>query len=370
MNKEANIPLQYEPDYAIPPGETLAERLEELGMDQRDLSNRLAMSPKCVCQIIRGKAPITQETAIKLERVTGVPAHVWNRLEMNYRAAKARIEDKARLVGSADLKWLKTIPTRELVRRGVFEQPADKAGLLGAVFEFFGVASRGAWEKVWQGYQAAATWRKSSCFEVSPGATATWLRLGERQAQTIACQPFSASRFREVLDEIRGLTTTVPAVFQPKMVELCADAGVALVFVPEIRGCPASGAARWLGSEKALIQLSLRYKSDDHFWFSFFHEASHILHDPKKSISIDEPNQDGSQREERANRFAADLLVPPSQAVSLRGLKSAHDIEAFARSIGIAPGIVVGRLQHDKLIKPFQFNELKVRFDWKAERAG
>ncbi|NLW86663.1 MAG: ImmA/IrrE family metallo-endopeptidase [Planctomycetes bacterium] len=370
MSEAMKNPLRYEPDYALAPGETLAERLDELDMDQRELAIRLRMSAKCVNQMIRGKAPITHETAIKLERVTGIPSHVWNNLEMNYRSALARLEDHKRLGVDADWEWLKTIPTKELIARHVFEEPSDRNGLLNAVLEFFGVANRQAWEAVWNENRAAAAWRKSVCFDSHPGPTATWLRLGELQAQGIRCEPFDKVKFVDALAEIRKLTAAGPEVFGPKMIELCAQAGVALVFVPEIKGCPASGAARWLTPEKALIQLSLRYKSDDHFWFSFFHEAGHILHDPKKSISIDEPNQDGGEREMKANRFAADYLIPPAEVASLRQLRTVADITAFARRIGVAPGIVVGRLQHDGRIRRFQFNNLKVKLVWKTLKAG
>jgi len=302
-----------------------------------------------------------------LERVTGVPALVWNNLEMNYRAGLARIADQERLQTRANMEWLKMIPTKELVSRGVFQQPSDELGLLRAVLDFFGVASPEDWVTVWKEYQAAASWRKSSCFEASRGATATWLRLGEREAQGIDCQPFDPTRFDRALREIRKLTTAGPKVFESRMIQLCAQAGVALVFIREIKGCPASGAARWLAPDKALIQLSLRYKSDDHFWFSFFHEAGHVRNDPKKSISIDEPGQDGSDQEVRANRFSADFLIPPSEVASLRRLRTGADVRAFAERVGVAPGIVVGRLQHEGFIRPSQLNGLKVRFVWKTD---
>lgn len=367
MSKEATSPLRYEPDYAVPPGETLAERLAELGMDQRELALRLELSPKCVNQIVQGKAPITHETAIRLERVTGVPGHVWNNLEMNYRAGLARIADHKRLQSRADLDWLATIPTRELLARGKIEPQPDKPSLLRAVLAFFGVSSREAWVALWDKYRAAASWRKSPCFEAHQGVTATWLRLGELDAQEIRCSAFDKNRFTEALGETRSLTTAGPKTFQPRTIELCAQAGVALVFVPEVKGCPASGATRWLTPDKALIQLSLRHKSDDHFWFSFFHEAGHILNDPKKSISIEEPNQDDSDREEKANRFATDYLIPQSEAASLRGLRTAPAVRAFAEGIGIAPGIVVGRLQHEGLIRHSQLNGLKARFVWETD---
>ena len=75
----------HEPDYAVPPGETLAETIAALGMDHRELSVRAGLSKKLVDQIIGGHAAITHKTAEKLERVTGVPARMWNNLETNYR---------------------------------------------------------------------------------------------------------------------------------------------------------------------------------------------------------------------------------------------------------------------------------------------
>jgi len=362
--------MRYEPDYTVVPGETLGERLIELGMDQRELAMRLEISTKCVSQIINGKAPITHKTAIGLERVTGVPSHVWNNLEMNYRAALASIADQDQQISKADHDWLRRIPTAELVRRGAIDCPSNKDAIFKAVLEFFGVVSRQAWNALWAEYREAATWRRSSCFESHPGPTATWLRLGELEAQRIRCALFDKAVFQKALVEIRKLTVSDLKECQPELVRLCSQAGVAVVFVPSIRGCPASGVTRWLTPDKALIQLSLRYKSDDHFWFSFFHEAGHILHDPKKLITIDEPSQDYDEVEARANSFAANHLIPAAQEEAMRQCRTEQSIKSFAKRIGIAPGIVVGRLQHDGQIRRNQFNHLKRRFQMEATNAG
>lgn len=184
------------------------------------------------------------------------------------------------------------------------------------------------------------------------------------EAITIRCKPFDKGRFRAALEEVRKLTVEAPHVFQPRMTELCAAAGVAVVFVPEMKGCPASGAARWLTADKAIIQLSLRHKTDDHLWFSFFHEAGHVANDPKKEVFIDDGSKDGDERERQANNFAANSLIPPARAPELKDLKTAGAVKQFAESIGIAPGIVVGRLQHDGLI-PFSYlHHLKQTFQW------
>ncbi|MDY0169094.1 MAG: ImmA/IrrE family metallo-endopeptidase [Thermoguttaceae bacterium] len=147
------------------------------------------------------------------------------------------------------------------------------------------------------------------------------------------------------------------------MVEHCRTAGVALVLVPEIKGAPVSGAAKWLTPEKAMIGLNLRGRRDDRFWFTFFHEAGHILNDSKKETFID-VDYDDDPREQNANRFAADLLIPPDNARHLRELKSHMDVVRFAKSLGIAPGIVVGRLQREGIIPYSHLNCLKATFRW------
>ena len=244
----------HEPDYAVPPGETLEETIEALGIDQRSLAIRAGLSEKHVSRIINGHAAITHETAIKLERVTGVPARMWNNLEMNYRERLAGIEDKRRL--KSDLDWLKTIPTNELVQRGIIAKQADRVGLLNEVLGFFGVSSTQAWKNLW--LKPAASFRRSSCFRTQPGATATWLRLGELEAQKTDTKPYNKNALKAALVQIRKLTVEPPEQFQPQMEQLCANAGVALVFVPGIKGCQAYGAARWLSPDRALIQLSVR----------------------------------------------------------------------------------------------------------------
>ena len=121
---------------------------------------------------------------------------------------------------------------------------------------------------------------------------------------------------------------------------ICAACGVAVVFVPELPGTRASGVARWLTPAKALIQLSLRYRTDDHLWFTFFHEIAHVLRHGKTDVWID-------------------VLISRMNSRNLPELETADDVQRFAEGIGVAPGIVVGRLQHDSHWPYSQGNELK-----------
>ncbi len=155
------------------------------------------------------------------------------------------------------------------------------------------------------------------------------------------------------------------------MVLQCAAAGVAVVFVPEIAGAGVSGATRWLTKDKALIQLSLLYKNDAAFWFTFFHEAAHVLLHGKKEVFLEDGQRDANEKEQEADRFAHEFLIPRHRTVELSALRSRSAIRAFADSVGISPGLVVARLQHDKLVYPSAYNDLKRKLDWpKHQEAG
>jgi HTH-type transcriptional regulator / antitoxin HigA len=355
----------FEPDYAVPPGETLRETLESIGMSQADLARRAELSTKHVNQIIQGEAPITPETALALERVTRVPARIWNGLEANFQAQRIRIAQRRRL-DPDDLTWLRRFPIAELARRNAIAGSNDPHLVYDQLLAFFGVASRTAWERVWRSPEAA--FRQSPAFQADEFAVATWLRLGELDAGDNDTEPFDRPGFRATLDEIRGLMTSDPREFHPRMVDLCAQVGVALVIVAEVKGARASGASRWLSPSKAIIQLSLRYRWEDHFWFSFFHEGGHLYLHGKRRAFIDLPSEtqgsgssDG-KLEVEANRFAADLLIPPSDADRLKEIETRAEILDLASELEIPPGIVVGRMQREGYLGWHQQNDLRRRF--------
>lgn len=355
---------QYVPDYVSPPGETLLETLEAIGMTQTDLAERTGRPKKTISNIVRGKTSITPETALQLERVLGTPASFWNNRERHYQESLARAKERQKL--REQVEWLDKIPVKEMIKVGWlkgFEDPIDQ---LVEVIEFFGVTSPKQWESIWLG--EGVSFRQSPAFESDPGAVSAWLRKGELDAHEIDCQPYDEERFREALVDIRSLTTTSPGVFVPEMKNLSAQAGVAVVLVPELPKTCTSGATRWLSSQKALIQLSLRYKADDHLWFTFFHEAGHILLHGKRDVFLeDEDGEMQTDKEKQADRFAADFLIPQKEFNRFKPTGkhySKADVVEFARRIGIAPGIVVGRLQREELLPYSHLNGLKQSLVW------
>jgi HTH-type transcriptional regulator / antitoxin HigA len=362
MEKAMTETYGFAPDYAVAPGATLKETLEMRGLSQADLAARADMAEKTISQIINGIAPISYETSEKLELVLGVPAAFWNRRELAYREHLARKEATERL--EANIDWLKEIPVKALKERGYIPENAQGADLVRLALQFFGVSSQEAWRATW--LEPAAQYRGKTAQEKHPGYGATWLRIGELQAESLQVQPFNADQFRRVLDELRTLTRQPASVWRARAVELCAAAGVALVFTKEIPSAAVSGVARWLTKDKAIIQISLKYKSDDQLWFTIFHECGHILLHAKRRVFVDYGYSEDTPEEREANAFARDRLIPPAFKARLPYLRTRPQIQAFAASIGVSAGVVVGRLQFDGLVYQSAFNDLKRKLDWGA----
>lgn len=349
--------LTYEPDLVLPPGDTLAEVLDERDMTQTDLARRTGLSIKHVNQIVNGAAPVTPETALLLERATGVAARVWSNLEVAFREHESRQEEEARL--TADLGWLAELPVPELVRRGLIRRCERPIDTLREVCKFFGVANKAAWDAVWH---KPTAYRTSKAFVSDPGAVAAWLRIGEIAAADQDCQPFDRAGLTSALKDLRALTAEPdPTTWLPALRQTCSNVGVIVVAEPEIKGARINGAARWIAPDKALVQLSLRHHWSDIFWFTLFHELGHLLIHSKKDAFINDVGKH-SGVEQEADGFAAQTLIPRKYEPQLADLHTLDDAQRFADSIGVGADIVVGRLQFDKRWPYNKGNALKQRF--------
>jgi HTH-type transcriptional regulator / antitoxin HigA len=354
---------QYAPDSVSAPGETLEELLEARGMSQAEFAERTGRPKKTINEIIKGKTAITPETAIQFERVLGVPASFWIARENNYREALARAKEVVQL--RAQTRWLDEVPYRAMAKLGWIAECRDRTGQLEELLRFFGVASADSWKGLWNA--AAPAFRRSPSFESQPASVAAWIRRGELEAARIVTAGYSADSFKTVLATLRSYTRSLDRNFANVIASECASAGVCVVFVPELPGTCLWGFTRWVSPTRPLIQLSLRYKKDDHLWFTFFHEAGHILLHGRRELFLEDEladkNNDSERkvREKEADQFARDWLISPSRyRVFCRlGAFSCAAANRFAFELGIAPGIVVGRLQHDGHLPRTHCNDLK-----------
>jgi HTH-type transcriptional regulator / antitoxin HigA len=364
--------LRYEPDTIPHPGEFLLEYLESKGWTQREVAKRTGITPKTISEICNGKAPITPPTSLALERLFQRPAHFWLNLQRQFDEAEARKREAANR-DEWDA-WVARFPIKEMKKRGWLT--ATGRSTAEQLLTFFGVSSPARWHDVWQATNVS--YRQTRRFRTTNEAVSAWARAAELMAQELELKfnDFREERLRSCLDELRGLTRKRAEVFVPLVQELCAQAGVAVVWVPELSQTGISGCARWLTDKRALIAMTLRYRTDDQIWLTFFHECGHlVLHKKSHCFIVDNADKDlvdnvvdpqMQREEEEANRFAEDILIPPSQLFQFiqRQDFSNDSIQAFADTLNIGPGIVVGRLQREGVLAYFQGTQLKQRFAW------
>lgn len=343
----------FQPDWVSPPGNTIDDLLDEKGWSQAEFAQRCGYTTKHVSQLINGKATITEDTAIKLERVLGSSARFWMTREVQYRESVAREQEFDSL--KANVAWLKQLPLVDMVKFGWVRKFSHKGQQVAECLKFFGVASVEAWQKRYA--EPIAAFKASNKFEKDGAAVSAWLRQGERNAGDIACAPFDKALFRKLLQELRDLTNEPnPEKFVPVLVQACAKAGVSVVLAPTPKGCPVSGATRWLSPDKALLMLSLRHKTNDHLWFAFFHEAAHLLLHGKKMVFLEVKGLD-DEHEQEADKFAKDWLIRPGKAKQLSFIDKTY--------AGVAPAIIVGRMQNEGYIPWNYLNKCKVHYHWR-----
>jgi HTH-type transcriptional regulator / antitoxin HigA len=335
----------FSPDYLVTPGELLQVELDARGLTQAELASRTNLSAKHVNLVIKGTATLSPDMALRLERALGIPSYIWNSLEANYQDRLMRAKARESLIRHEG--WLRRFPLRELINREVFARDDDVLTRIEKLLNFFEVADPDAYDRVWA-EPVAAGFRRAQHADVDPYATAVWLKLGERRAKAAACEPYDGHGFARLLLTLPRLTLEGDRLGLAELQRDCATVGVAVEFVPEIKGCRACGAARWLNPTKAMIQLSGRYRYHDSLWFAFFHEAAHLLLHPKRKMVVDLEGggDDADGQEGAANDYAASILIPAPYAERLTDRTTPEEAIRIAAEIGIDPGIVAGRLAY------------------------
>jgi HTH-type transcriptional regulator / antitoxin HigA len=351
----------FRPDWASPPGDTIADVLEERDLSLPEFAQRIGNSLEDVQDLLQGRATITLAVARELVRTLGGSVEFWMARDFQYRADMARLQE-------ADREWLTQFPLGDMIKFGWLTPTPHPSDEMAALLRFFNVPSVSAWREEYADLEQLVAFRTSPSFDSRPAAVAAWLRQGEIEAEAIGCSPWDAKRFHDSLPDLRSLTRSKdPRHFLPILQTRCAETGVAAVVVRAPSGCRASGATRFLTPDKALLLLSARHLTDDQFWFTLFHEAGHLLLHGERGLILDTPDMLLTSQEQEANQFAAGALVPTQFQQALLDLPMNHrEIIRFARGLGVSPGIVVGQLQHHGRLPYTHLNHLKRRYRWQS----
>jgi Zn-dependent peptidase ImmA (M78 family) len=252
-------------------------------------------------------------------------------------------------------------------RLGIISKTRNNNQLVQEVLTFFQIASSTEWNRIYRDEAVSVAFKISLAHTQNPYALSVWLRWGERQAEQLTLAPYNAGAFAACLKKARTIALQQPADFLEQLQQLCADCGVAVVYTPLLPKAPVNGATRWIKKRsQPLLQLSDRYKTADHFWFAFFHEAAHLLKHGKTAVFLDgvEGIQQDKQKEEEADRFALQQLLGSFSLESVKNRRkpwSKAAILQLAQTYGIHPGILVAQLQRIGSLPKKNLNRLKVK---------
>lgn len=353
------LETQFEPNWTIHPGEILEEALEERNLTQAEFAERTEYSKKHINRIIKGKTEITPEASRRFEHVLGIKAYIWLNLELNHKLRLAKIKNLQ--LKEDFLAWAKKFPYKEMISRGWIEGTRD---LVDELLDFFRVSSPKAWEALnYNGNLRQSEKLLSNYYSLS-----AWITRAEQMAGEFDAVPYDRKTFKESLCKIRALTDRKLPYVIPELVETCAKSGVIFIYLPLLSKASVFGFAKWLNYQTPMIVVSDYYKTNDIFWFTFFHEATHILkaHD-KKTLILDYKEKTIDDIEAEANNFAANILIDDCywEIFVERNRFSENAIVSFANEIGISPAIVLGRLQKEGHISYQNFlnSSLKIRYN-------
>lgn len=359
-----NIQTSFEPNWVSAPGKTIKDILNDRNIALTEFAKGIDQNMDYVNNLLDGEEKITSSIANQLQNLLGTPASFWINRENIFR-------HQVKAISSRDKQaWLNSLPIKDMVKLGWIKKSSD---YYQECLRFFSVPDVSSWNEQYLQLTQNVRFRTSEAFDSKIGSVVSWLRFGEIQSQVIKCAPWNSEMLFNRLDQIKELTRIKePSEFLPDLTRICSDCGIAVIVSPTPSGCPASGAVKFVNEEKAMMLLSFRYLSDDHFWFTFFHEIGHLLMDHGRKIFIEGINQTSEDEDEKeANLFAGEALIPSPLRQELRVLKrNKHSIVRFAMKAGVSPGIVVGQMQHEGIIPSSYLNGYKRRYNWEEIKSS
>lgn len=290
------------------PGETLAEKLEEMNMGPKEFAVRTGKPEKTIIAVINGDSAITPDMAFQFEQVTQIKAMYWMKMQSAYDAYLASERHKA-IIADA-IPWAKEFPLQEMSNKGWLPQQATIEEKTLSLLSFFRLSSAAAWENYYFNQQLKVAFRISLAQANAPFAISAWLRQGEIVAEQMMVKSYSEKKFKSILPQLQSLSSHSMDDSFDSIQKLCGSAGVKVLRIPTLKNTDISGATRWK-NDTPCIQLADRLKSKENFWFTFFHEVGHILLHGKKEIFLEKVAYSDWQKEkeDEADAFARKWII-------------------------------------------------------------
>lgn len=343
-------------NYAVAPGEYLEEWIEANSLSQQRTAELLGSSRKQVNEIVNGRAPITSDTAMRLERVVGIPAKTWLKYEALYRADLARIADEENLAQYAD----EIAPSTAAYLRKMGATSATKKNPGKLVSDFLAFHRCGTWdvyvhlhEEASSGDYALAA-LKDAGKSIDRSSLTTWLRAAEltEAFERGREYDYEPAKLAAALPDLKDRAASPDGTMLRDLSNMLSDLGVVFTVVEAPKKLPLLGMTRWIDKRVPVIQQTGRWGKDGFVIWTFFHEIGHVLNDPRGEMHVEfsTTKKRNSAAEKSANSFAMNLLFGDAGVSQFTGLSSNHEISEKARQIGISPGVAVHQMHRRRLL--------------------
>lgn len=359
--------MNFEPNWASSPGNTVVRLMCKKGISHYQMAERMELDQSAFNEFLNGNIEISNYLAEILSTELGSSKQFWLNRYTQFKLDLKRLhKDSNEPVDDAN--WAEKFPIKSMKEFGWIPDVFGSE-LKSALLSFFSCSDTQHWRSKYEDGIGKVAFRTSFSFAADEHATLTWLRCGELENQAVSFPNYQREKFIELLPRIKRLSAFKhPNIFFPKLKIMCANVGVAISSARCPEGCRASGAS-WIDEKNVPhIHLSFRYLSEDHFWFTFFHEAAHVILHGGQHIDVDGADPsflNGTDKEAEANTYASELLVEKEiwRHELLRKLTKVN-VKKAARLAEITPGILIGQMQKRGIIEQNKFNYFKRRYRW------
>ncbi len=362
--------IEYEELIAFHPGYYVKEIIEDMGITQSEFAQRLNTTDKTLCKLVNAEISLSDDLAQKLAQMMGTSVKVWLDLQTSY--TEKILEIKKRKALDEEKRYLKILDYSYFRRLHVVKDTRNSAERIAELQKFFKVSSLSVLGE--KDFLVACKTAVQDVTEKNIVSSNAWIQTALNGAEKMVCKPFNKKRLQSYLPEIRTMTLQDPSVFFPRLCAIFQECGVAFILLPHLKNSGVNGAVKWINPEKVLLAINNRRLYADVFWFSLFHEIRHILQQKIKETFISSDKTAciscaDKELEADADRFAGDYLIARGEYERFIGNKTwnENNVRIFAQQVGIHPGVVVGRLQHDGHLDYNQLINLKEKYEVRVD---
>lgn len=337
------------PYQATHPGILIADELEARDdLNQKELAHLMGVSSTFLNEIIKGKRPVTADTALVLEKALGIPADFWLKFQSQHDLDVARIKEK-------NVKKVQNIEVWSIIKSYVPVNIFKKLGYLSddiekniqQIFKIFKVQTV---DDLINQYaeRKFSLYRKSQKLTVDEKNLFSWSALAEYEASIHEVKDFNKVNQQLLIKELNKCFVENHNLIQ-RITSLLQHYGIKLIILEKFNKTPVDGYSFWSGENPAIV-LSCRYKRLDNLAFTLLHELGHIflhLAENKDFKFLDIDDKEITIYEEEADFFARNNLISASVWEQFKEYEFPFEdklIEHLARSHDIHPAIIFGRM--------------------------